>query len=173
MDELRLVRPSVVWVSQRRTMRELSLGIDAEAGYLMRDNGPNDAAFVRELETEEAGVGLPAGFVPQTTFWLILHETTLVGEIKLRHYLTPPLEDRGGHIGYIIHPDCRRRGFGAQQLALVLPEARAIGLDRVLITCNSDNVGSARIIEANGGVLASETVSPQSGALTRRYWVGV
>ena len=34
--------------------------------------------------------------------------------------------------------------------------ARALGLERVLITCDADNVGSRRVIAANGGRLEDQ-----------------
>jgi len=48
---------------------------------------------------------------------------------------------------------------------------RALGLDRVLLTCDDDNIGSARTIEKNGGVL-EEVLTTDLGA-TRRYWIKV
>jgi predicted acetyltransferase len=34
-----------------------------------------------------------------------------------------------------------------------LPEAAEPGIDLALLTCDFDNIGSRRVIEANGGVL--------------------
>jgi predicted acetyltransferase len=94
-----------------------------------------------------------------------------VGASRLRHALTPALEDIGGHIGYDIRPTERRKGYGTRLLALMLHKAKALGLARVFLTCDTENVASAKIIEKNGGVLASQSVSPRAGVLVSRYWI--
>lgn len=109
------------------------------------------------------------GFVPQTDFWLIV-DGCYVGRTGLRHHLNASLERFGGHIGYEIRPSMRRKGYGTLQLKLVLPRAWELGLKRVLITCDDDNIGSAKIIEHNGGVLQDKVDNARS-TLTRRYWI--
>jgi predicted acetyltransferase len=76
-----------------------------------------------------------------------------LGRLTIRHRLTPSLLDVGGHIGYDIRPSARRRGHATAMLAAALPVTRGLGIDPVLITCNADNTGSRKVIEANGGVL--------------------
>ncbi|MGJ3237345.1 MAG: GNAT family N-acetyltransferase [Anaerolineae bacterium] len=110
-----------------------------------------------------------AGYVPQTTYWLIVDEQ-YAGTIDIRHKLTPALERFGGHIGYRIRPSMRQKGYGTLQLRLCLPKVWALGIDRALITCDDDNIGSRRIIEANGGVL-QDKIDNGRGSLTRRYWI--
>jgi predicted acetyltransferase len=46
-----------------------------------------------------------------------------------------------------------------------------LGLQRVLVTCDDDNVGSIRTIEKNGGVLESLVAGLDGGTPTRRYWI--
>jgi predicted acetyltransferase len=128
-------------------------------------------AYCRLLEDHAAGRNLPAGYVPTTTFWLITAGQTVLAESRLRHTLTPALEDWGGHIGYNIRPSQRRKGYGTRLLALTLLEARAIGLTRALVTCNVDNVASARVIENNGGQLWTRSPSSRAGATVSRYWI--
>lgn len=103
------------------------------------------------------------------THWWIVEGDDYLGAIDLRHYLNAFLHDVGGHIGYSIRPSFRRRGLATWALGAVLPEARALGLDRVLVTCDDDNIGSARSIERNGGVL--EDVRATSAGIKRRYWI--
>jgi len=114
---------------------------------------------------------VPEGRVPQLDFFLLRDGATILGQSGLRLWLTSDLEDIGGHIGYRIRPSERRKGYGARLLAMTLDEARKRGLTDVLLTCDSDNIGSRRIIECNGGQLASESISPQSGVLVARYWI--
>lgn len=129
--------------------------------------------FLQALRDEAAGIRLAPGLVPQHTYWLMREDGVIVGVSRLRTLLTPALEDVGGHIGYDIRPSERRKGYGTLLLALTLRKARMLGLPRVLLTCNTDNIASARIIEKNGGILASQSVSPLLGVLVSRYWITV
>jgi predicted acetyltransferase len=136
--------------------------------------GRDFAAFVRALDAEERGVGLAPRLVPQSAFWLVRRDPpgrTILGASRLRHALNESLEDVGGHIGYDVRASERRKGYGTRLLALTLPHARGLGLARVLLTCDAANVASARVIENNGGVLASQSVSPQTGVLVSRFWI--
>jgi predicted acetyltransferase len=110
----------------------------------------------------------PAGRVPQTEYWLIVNGS-YAGEIRIRHHLVDELKRFGGHIGYEVRPSMRRRGYGTLQLKLALQKVKHnLGLERVLITCDDDNIGSQRIIEHNGGRLIDK-VDNDRDSLTRRY----
>ena len=106
----------------------------------------------------------PAGFVTATSLWMVEGDEVL-GRVSLRHALTPFLLQVAGHIGYAVRPSARRRGVATRALALTLPIAASRGIDPALITCDVTNVGSRKVIEANGGVLEDE----RAGKL--RYWV--
>jgi predicted acetyltransferase len=106
----------------------------------------------------------PAGWVTGTYLWMLVDDV-VVGRISLRHTLTPWLLQVGGHIGYAVRPSARRRGYATAALGRMLPVAAGHGIDPVLVTCDQDNIGSRRTIEANGGVL--EDVR----GVKRRYWV--
>jgi predicted acetyltransferase len=127
-------------------------------------------SFVKRCEHCEQ---VPEGRVPQLDFFLLRDGATIIGRSGLRLWLTPDLEDIGGHIGYRIRPGERRKGYGTRLLAMTLDEARKHGLRDALLTCDSDNIGSRRIIERNGGQLASESLSPQRGVLVARYWISM
>ncbi len=106
----------------------------------------------------------PAGWVNGTYLWMV-DDDTVVGRISLRHTLTPWLLELGGHIGYAVRPSARRRGYATAALGQMLPVAHALGIDPVLVTCDQDNVGSRKTIEANGGVL--EDIR----GIKMRFWV--
>jgi predicted acetyltransferase len=128
-------------------------------------------AYLKRLKDGSLGLGFPSGFVPSTIYWLIREDHTILGNSSLRHWLTPTLEDIGGHIGYAIHPLERHKGYGTLLLQLTLEKAREKGISKVLITCDSDNLASSGVIIKNGGVLASQNVSIQTEKLTSRYWI--
>lgn len=136
------------------------------------------AAYVDRLRKSARGENLPPGYVPGDEFWLVERASgKIIGIIRLRRWLTPILKERGGHIGYAVRPGERRKGYGTQMLAMLLDKlrdpawqaARGLRLERVLVTCNSSNTPSARIIESNGGVMENQVLV--DGELVSRYWI--
>jgi predicted acetyltransferase len=96
----------------------------------------------------------------------------LVGRASLRFELNEFFIERGGHVGYGVAPAHRRHGYATEILRQALIILRADGVGRVLVTCGSDNVGSARVIEQNGGEF--ESISPPVDGdpiAIRRYWI--
>jgi predicted acetyltransferase len=134
--------------------------------YYREHPDPFEAAFAAYLERSNAmsEAPLPAGFVPQTTYWWV-EDDTFLGRISVRHRLNDHLREVGGHIGYDMRPTARRRGHATAMLAAALPRAADLGIDKALITCDTGNIGSKRVIERNGGVFEDE----RHGKL--RYWV--
>ena len=128
-------------------------------------------AYFRSLMNYAKGVNLPLGHVPSSTFWLVSDGGRIIGRSSLRHQLTTELAHEGGHIGYDIRPSERRKGYGTLILKLTLQRAMEKGLRRVFITCDADNVGSARVIEKNGGELQGQEVSRRTGKLISQYWI--
>ena len=132
----------------------------------------NFSDFVRRLQENGSGVNLPEGWVPMTTYWLVRGKR-IIGTCNIRHRLSPSLEDFGGHIGYYVRPSERRKGVATQMLAMALRIAWNMEIRRALLTCNSENLASARVIRKNGGELASESYSPRSERMTQRYWITI
>ena len=106
------------------------------------------------------------GIVHADSYW-VTEDQIVIGFLQLRHTLNDYLREAGGHIGYSIRPSCRRRGHATRALGLALDRARVLELDRVLVTCDDDNLASIKTIESCGGVL--EDV--RSGK--RRYWIAL
>jgi len=111
--------------------------------------------------------------VPAHLFFLADSDSKkLFGAIQIRHHIDHPnLIETGGHIGYGICPSERRKGYATSMLALAIPEAKKIGLARLLVTCKDANVGSWKAIESNGGVFERTTID--DGQLARRYWIEI
>ncbi|MFE9324137.1 GNAT family N-acetyltransferase [Nocardia sp. NPDC052278] len=126
--------------------------------------------YLSALDDQQRGLNLPDGIVAATYLVAVAHEQ-VVGRASIRHTLNDSLRRRGGHIGYGVLAPYRRRGYGTAILRHSLTIADALGIDRALITCDENNLGSRRIIESCGGVL--ESVEPcADGTLIRRYWIG-
>ena len=100
--------------------------------------------YLDVLAEQERGENLPANHVP-STFLFAFAGTSIVGRVSIRHSLNPYLERFGGHIGYVVVPEYRRQGYATAILRQSLQIARQkLGLKRVLVTCDDDNVGSIR-----------------------------
>lgn len=111
------------------------------------------------------------GWVPDSVFFLLDDSTgRLLGAVNIRHYLNEALLKDGGHIGDGIRPSERRKGYATKMLHLALDECRKLGIDRVLIVCNKNNIGSAKSIIRNGGILENEIIG-SDGAVMQRYWI--
>lgn len=115
---------------------------------------------------------VPPGWVEATQFLFVRHaDDRLVGMIQLRHRFNDFLRQYGGHIGYSVRPSERRKGYAEAMLRACLPRCRALGLDRVLVTCLESNEASRKTILANGGVYESTVFEPEEGVRLQRYWI--
>ncbi len=171
-EEPKLVKPSLEYKDSF---------LEAESEY-EKEGKPRHASptsTFRELETDfekylkrvsddEKGVNMKEGYVPCTASWLV-DNGKFIGSVNIRHRLNEHLRNIGGNIGYSIRPSARKNGYGTKILELALPAAKSLGIDKVLITCDDDNIGSAKIIEKNGGVLENKV--EHEGKLKRRYWI--
>lgn len=127
------------------------------------------STYVESLRQQRRGLDLPPDRVP-ATFLLADVGGEVVGRTSVRHELNDWLAREGGHIGYGVLAAHRRRGYATEVLRQSLVVARSVGVDRVLVTCADDNVGSAAVIEACGGVRDVE--QPLIGDVPmRRYWI--
>ena len=120
------------------------------------------------IRFEAVGKDLPAGRVP-ADFLVAEVDGTLVGRVSIRHQLNEYLLEFGGHIGYAVGPEFRGRGYATEILQQAVARLSELGVDRILVTCEADNLTSARVIEKCGGVL--EDIRPNDGTDFRRYWI--
>ena len=122
------------------------------------------------IESLDTGKKEENGWVPDTTlFCLDKDRNIFVGAVNIRHYLNDELLKTGGHIGVGIRPSERRKGYATAMIALALEECKKLGIKRVLMTCDKNNIGSAKSIINNGGVLENEV--EEDGHIELRYWI--
>ena len=174
MKNVRLFDPSVIFAEAFLDMAQefarTNESFLRDARSLTLSSAPD---YVAHLLAMASGQELQAGWAPFNTYWLIRDNWQILGISRLRHRLTPTLRQHGGHIGFSIRPSQRRHGYGSHLLSLTLERAKTLGLPHVLITCDTDNIGSQKIIEKNGGELEDELISPVTGKMIRRYWIGL
>lgn len=124
--------------------------------------------YLNNLEIKEE---TPDGRVPDTTlFCLDVDRNIFVGAVNIRHYLNEGLLLNGGHIGDGIRPSERKKGYATAMISLALDECKKLGIDKVLMCCDKNNIGSAKSIMNNGGILENE-VTDEDGCVEQRYWI--
>ena len=135
--------------------------------YAIRKNDYRDFRYYLDnLEIKEE----IDGKVPDSTFFCLdVDRNIFVGAVNIRHYLTEEMLVNGGHIGDGIRPSERRKGYATAMIGLALEEAKKLGIDRVLMCCDKENIGSAKSIMNNGGILENEVVV--NGVTEQRYWI--
>ncbi len=170
---LTLVKPSLAFETEYGSMvREFYWADEAWFNNFMLALS-DFPAFVQELDDEAQGIGLPPDVIPQQTYWLVKEGKSVLGEIRFRPVLTPPFEQHHGHIGYNIRPSQRGNGYATCQLALVLDEARKLGLTRVMLTIEGENPASVRVIEKNGGKLEWQRPATETEEMLSCYWIAL
>jgi predicted acetyltransferase len=173
-NNLKLIKPSYTY---RKSYLQVLDEFDEERpfgilyGDLARKNFKQYLKLIRDMEK---GIGLKRGWVPASEFWLV-RENEFIGAVSFRHKLNKKLRLYGGHIGYSIRPDERKKGYGTEMLALTLKRVKKTGLKKVMITCDENNVGSRKIIETNGGVLEDiiQTDLNEHNKNTMRWWINL
>lgn len=124
--------------------------------------------YTEKIENKDT---CPPHLVPAHTYFLTDENKRVLGAINIRHYLNDYLFNVGGHIGYGIRPSERKRGYASLMLSMALPIAKELGINKILITCDKSNLGSAKTIISNGGILENEVFI--DGETIQRYWIEV
>lgn len=135
--------------------------------YSIRKNDYHDFDFyMNNLDIKVASNGK----VPSTTLFCIDEDRNImVGAVSIRHYLNESLLLNGGHIGDGIRPSERRKGNATKMISLALEECKKLNIEKVLMVCDKLNIGSAKSIINNGGILENEILV--DGITEQRYWI--
>lgn len=129
------------------------------------------AGFLRSCCDGEDPTKLGPALVPQTVYWMIGNDDTVVGMVRVRHFLNERLRQYGGHVGYYVRPNERRKGYATQALSLALGRLGELGVLRALVTVAPDNAASIGVVMANGGQLDGQGADPDSGERVNLYWI--
>lgn len=168
--QLKLVKLTPEYCSHlTEMMDEWSAASEEIIPYAIRKNDYRDFDYyLKHLEVKDDTGSL----VPDSTFFCLDEERNIfVGAVNIRHYLNQRLLLNGGHIGDGVCPSERRRGIATAMIGLALIECQKLGINRVLMVCDKDNIGSAKSIQRNGGVLENEIVV--DGVVEQRYWIAL
>ncbi len=173
MDKFVLIKPSFYYESDieafRKEMLEANSSMDGTGPLRRMENIKEWLEFNQRCENEKS---VPENLVPCEQFIYVREiDNKIVGMIQFRHYFNEFLEKYGGHIGYSVRPDERRKGYAKYMLSDCLKICKAYGLDDVLITCIQGNEGSKRTILANGGVYESTIYCKPDNVYLERYWI--
>lgn len=166
--QLKLVKLSEQYKDQLFEMMDEWTAVNEKiVPYAIRKNDyHNFEYYLENLEIKEE----IDGKVPDTTlFCLDVDRNIFVGAVNIRHYLNESMLLNGGHIGDGIRPSERRKGYATKMIGLALEECKKLGIDKVLMVCDKNNIGSAKSIMNNGGVLENEVVV--NGVTEQRYWI--
>jgi len=174
MSKLILIKPTMAYEEQIWSYRQAFLERgDSLDGTSRLKEAESVTWWLADVEQNRYEETVIEGFVPATSYLAVrASDNKVVGMIQVRHRLNDFLLNFGGHIGYSVHPNERKKGYATQMLRLTLPECRReLGLEKVLITCDKANVGSRKAIVTSGGILENEY--EREGKTIQRYWVNV
>ncbi len=168
---MKLIEPTMDYSEQIRAYRQefLNSGDSMDGtGGLKRFDDPQE--WIDFLNKHKDQKTIPEGRVPATQLIFVREEDDkIVGMLDIRHCLNEYLREFGGHIGYSVAPSERRKGYATQMLKAALPLCRALGIDKVLITCIRGNEGSKRTILNNGGIYESTVYEPAENVELEKY----
>ncbi|MBV1757169.1 MAG: GNAT family N-acetyltransferase [Dethiosulfatibacter sp.] len=174
MHQIKLIKPTMAYANDIMDYRQefLDLGDSLDGCGSLRACSTAEE-WIRDLVMLESLDTCPKDKVCSDTYLAIrLSDDSIVGIIDFRHHINHPiLGVWGGHIGYSVRPKERRKGYATEMLKQILVKCRLHGLEKVLVTCNNDNVASKKTIIANGGIYENTVLV--EGDKKERYWINL
>ena len=173
MDKIILVKPDLSYANEIIKYKEESLKespiINGSAGL---DRFSSIEIWFEELKKRSCENTVPKGLVPSSTYLAVREKDNyIVGMIDIRHCLNDFLLQAGGHIGCGVRKFERKKGYAKQMIKLALEKCNELKIEKVLITCNDDNIASERSIISCGGKL--EDIRTVDGKNYKRFWIEI
>ncbi len=119
--------------------------------YCLNPRNLDFKEFIKEINLCIHKDTLPKGFVLARSY-MILVDGRIVGCINLRIGTNDFILQSAGHIGYGIAPWERNKGYAKMALKKLLIEGKNIGMSNFLLTVDSNNLASQRVILSCGGI---------------------
>ncbi|WP_010098331.1 GNAT family N-acetyltransferase [Ornithinibacillus scapharcae] len=164
---MRLVIPTAEWErAHREYLNEWGSSRVIPSCFNLHDF-VNYESYLEEMMKRKDGYG---NWLPFSSYFLVNHKDRILGMIDIRHELNDFLYRIGGNIGYSVRPSERQKGYATLLLKMGLDKCRELGMDKVLITCDEDNIGSAKVILNNGGREDKSEVD-EDQTVKRRFWI--
>ena len=143
----------------------------SEMGNAYRENESFDE-MIKRLKNRAKGKKISKRDVPSSIKWII-EKKEVVGTIDLRHFLNKDYFERLGHVAYYIHPLKRKKGYATKALNLAIKWYKKMPINKILITCYSNNEASKKVILKNGGILEKCVIDKQSDKMINRYFIKI
>ena len=175
MNNLKLIYPNKKYRSQIIEYKRETLSVERSlSGANMLTHYDNINEWLKRVYCFRNNINIDEKYVPSTTYLVIRKEDDrIIGMVDIRHKLNDYLLKFGGHIGYGIRPNERKKHYGTEALKLALTKCKKMGMKKVLVTCNKTNIGSAKIIINNGGIFENDLDEGEefNHNLISRYWI--
>ena len=173
-EELELVFPTEEYRKQvEEYLQEFIDNGEYEiAGDGSLDKIKNFDEWLKKIKNDLYEENIEDNKIPSTLYLTVRKsDNKIVGNVQIRHKLNEKLLNYGGHIGDSVRPSERKKGYATEQIRLALKECKKLGIGNVLMDCDKTNIGSAKSIINNGGVLENEVYI--NGELIQRYWISL
>jgi len=173
MNRIELVLPTKAYEAQVLDYKkEFEINGDSMDGTAGLKNAKNFEEWLTAIIENSKEETVRVGLVPSSTYLAVrICDQTIIGMIDIRHRLNDHLLQNGGNIGYSVRKAERLKGYAKEMLSLALKNCKYINIKKVLITCDKENIASAKTIIRNGGILENEL--SEGSRITQRYWISL